>query len=201
MDDPQEDLLQRLLSGIGRGESVKQSDLHALWRELLPGQDLASLRGLKVFEEFFLLSIDPARPVELEMRAGGWTIRVGEGLLRSGIVGGLLAGLLSASGFPGLPAVVLPAIIPLLFDLEKVRLNAGESELLAELTVKQDLSQLPSTAEELYQALPSSLRDELSLLDFREYLERFYLAGYADRVDDLVVLRGPGKGRLRITFL
>jgi hypothetical protein len=56
-------------------------------------------------------------------------------------------------------------------------------------------------AEELYAKLPYQIRDQLSWLDFVDFLDQVRRAGLADpAADDRLILRAPDSARLRIAL-
>src|ERR1035441_8958534 len=83
-----------------------------------------------------------------------------------------LAGVLAASGVAGLLPLVAPAVLPLLFDVHQMRLTRSRELVLAELQLTPEARSGGLTAEELYAKLPYQIRDQLSWLDFVDFLDQ-----------------------------
>ena len=108
---------------------------------------------------------------------------------------------LAASGVAGLLPLVAPAVLPLLFDVHQMRLTRSRELVLAELQLTPEARSGGLTAEELYAKLPYQIRDQLSWLDFVDFLDQVRRAGLADpAADDRLILRAPDSARLRIAL-
>jgi len=119
-----------------------------------------------------------------------------------GVLGGaLLAGLLVAVGATGIPAAVLAAVVPTLFDVEKVRLTPRQEYILADLVGHKDALDGTLSTDQLYDRLPPETQAEVSRLDFAEFLDACRRAGLADYgPDGTVTLKPSDKARFRITW-
>src|SRR4051812_56835 len=103
--------------------SVTSADLEKLWFELMP-DTFAGRRGRNAFLDSVQAQAGGGTPEsQLEFRPGGWQIAIAGSSVQSVLGGALLAGLLVAVGATGIPAAVLAAVVPTLFDIEKVRLS------------------------------------------------------------------------------
>jgi hypothetical protein len=174
-----------------------------LWLELIDDGMPNNEIGFEKFEEMFLRNVGVGNADGvLEFRPGGWIVNVSEGLLKGVITAALLAGFFAMGDLPALPALVLPAVIPILFDTEKVRLTKSEGRLLASLTLHDDVRTGKHSEEALYAKLPVKVQEELSNLDFAEFLEKCRTAGLADvHADNTLLLRPAEEPRFRITGL
>jgi hypothetical protein len=108
---------------------------------------------------------------------------------------------LAVAGFDQLPALVLPAVLPLLVDIDRVELSASEEHLLANLRLRPDVVKQAHSPEGLYAELPDELREQVSLLDFLDFVQRLVAAGEADESGDEIVVRDasdPAWVRVRI---
>jgi hypothetical protein len=181
-------------------ESITREQLRDIWSALIPGESDEIEIGYEVFEDIFLRSISAKQPAGLDFRLGGWVLNVSEGLLKTSIVGAILAGLLAVGKFPDLPALVLPTIIPFLFEPSRVRLTQSERNILAVLTLREDVRSRKHAPDVLFEMLPPEIRRELSRLDFMDFLEKCHSAGVADIDDDeTALLRPVDTARFRIT--
>ncbi|WP_344014836.1 hypothetical protein [Streptomyces thermospinosisporus] len=71
------------------------------------------------------------------MRLGtrlGRAVHLSKGAANTAVAAAVLAGILGYFGI-GLAAGVVPAVVPLLFDLRKVRLTRSQRQVLAELNL------------------------------------------------------------------
>lgn len=137
----------------------------------------------------------------LEVRPGGWVINTTSSLARAAIAAALMTGVMYAGGFDQIPAYVLPAVLPLVVDLDRVRLSRGDRKLLAVLRVNAGAAAgQPVNTDVLYNRLPASVRQEVSPLDFADFTDRLVAAGEADDPGfDDVVLRDQPRW-IRISF-
>lgn len=180
-------------------------DLPSLWSSLTSGageaEDEATSRreGLIAFMEA-AHALDQGSGEELDLRAGGWTVDLSGGVVRTGLCAALLTGVLAMAGVTALAPVVLPAVLPLLFDVRRTRVTAGDRELLAELIAVPRLVGKSFTRAELYRELPDSLKDDLSRRDLANFLDELSKAGLADKVDGAFRLRSPDQARFRISW-
>lgn len=100
------------------------------------------------------------------------------------------------AGFDQLPAYVLPAVLPLLIDVRKVRLSRGDRKLLLELRLSQTPAQaaISWTPDALYGRLPAVVQQQVSPIDFADFVDRLVQAGEVDDAgSDEVVVRPANK--------
>jgi hypothetical protein len=108
---------------------VANRDLPAeIHREVLIAA-FASLTGLPedgaaagVAEDAFLASVGEAR-LELEIRPGGWTVNLSKSLANATVAAAVMVGIVWAAEIDQIPLVVLPAVLPLVVDVERARLS------------------------------------------------------------------------------
>jgi hypothetical protein len=199
----QEDVQSQIDQSLPAGGEISQSALRAFWDSIgLQAED----SGYLVFEDAFLVQVRTSEPETLYFRPGGWIAKASGPAIKTAVVSALLALALAGSQATGIPVLVIPAVVPLLFDLEKVRLTRSEEHILAELTLRSDVR--ASTAEALYNTLPDSVKEQMAPLAFRDFLEKCRVAGLADLQEEPLslvqesryVLRPPGSERFRVTF-
>jgi hypothetical protein len=182
-------------------ETLNREQLRNIWQALTDRPNLGDADlDYEAFESTFLEALAPSEKTILEFKPGGWTVKISEGVLRSTVSAALLSGVLYATGFTGLPLLVLPTVLPFLVDIEKIRLSKGEKEILFQLVLREEAR--AKSARELYDVLPQNIRDEISFLDFQEFLEKCRRAGFADEVDyGKYSLRAGKQAIFRVTFL
>jgi len=181
---------------------VSADDLAAVWAQMFPFQDGAARTGLRTFQTAFRAAIAEGGDEEvLNLRGGGWVVDLRGGLVRTALATAFIAGVLAASGVTGLLPLVAPAVLPLLFDVHQVRLKPSEELVLAELQLTPRARSGGLTADELYALLPHQIQEQLSRLDFADFLDQIRRAGLADRTaDGRLTLRTPNNARLKISI-
>jgi hypothetical protein len=182
--------------------AVSADDLAALWAQLFPGQDGATRTGLRTFQTAFRAAIAGTEGEEaLNLRGGGWVVDLRGGLVRTALATAFIAGVLAASGVTGLLPLIAPAVLPLLFDVRQVRLKPSQELVLAELQLAPEARTDGLTPDELYARLPYQIQNQLSRLDFADFLDQVRRAGLADpAADGRLILRTPDNARLRISL-
>jgi hypothetical protein len=180
---------------------VTSAELEEFWQKLFP-DTYEGRRGQNAFLDAVRgHAQDRSTEAEFEFRPGGWQVKLAGSSVKGVLGGALLAGLLVAVGATGIPAAVVAAIVPSLFDIEKVRLTPGQEYVQADLVGDRDAFDPTLTADELYERLSAQTRADVSRLDFAEFLDACRRAGLADfGPDGTVTLRPSGKARFRITW-
>jgi len=180
---------------------VTNAQLEEFWQKLFP-DTYEGRRGQNAFLDAVRgHAEDRSTELELEFRPGGWQVKLAGSSVKGVLGGALLAGLLVAVGATGIPAAVVAAIVPNLFDIEKVRLTPGQEYVLADLVGHRDAFDPALTADELYGRLSAQTRADVSRLDFAEFIDACRRAGLADSgPDGTVTLRPSDKARFRITW-
>ena len=115
------------------------------------------------------------------MRPGGWRVNLAGGAVKALLVTVVLAAALFFSGADDIPLELLPVVVPLLVDVERVRLSRRDEELLIPLRVASDgVTGMALRHEGLYNRLDPAVREQLNYGDFVDFCERLIKAGYAD---------------------
>ena len=195
-------LHDRLTASAADPTTVSADGLAAVWAQMFPFQDGAARTGLRTFQTAFRAAVAEGGGEEaLNLRGGGWVVDLRGGLVRTALATAFIAGVLAASGVTGLPPLVAPAVLPLLFDVHQVRLKPSQELVLAELRLTPEARSGGLTAEELYALLPDQIQDQLSRLDFADFLNQVRRAGLADRTaDGRLTLRTSDNARLKISI-
>ncbi|MCY1141005.1 hypothetical protein OWR29_23660 [Actinoplanes sp. Pm04-4] len=178
-----------------------RDDLDELWTSLLP-DTYAARQGRSVFLRSVEEGLTPGgRPgAELEFRPGGWEVDLTRAATKTVVASAFLGGLLAVLGTAQLPAAVAAAVLPMLFEIRRVQLKASEQEILADLTGNAEIAD-GKTPDELYAALSPEIREQLSRLEFADFLDSLRRAGLLDQGDgDIIKVRPAGSSRFRITL-
>lgn len=183
-------LAAELEAATGSSEPDRAAVLD-LWAELFGGDGSALDLGL--FEDALSTS-----PDTLQFEAGSWTLDLSSSAVRSALALATLAGGLALLGVAPLAPILLPAVIPILFDLRRTKITAGQEAVYAELRLQPD-ARAGAPATSLYQMLPADIRRNLSFLDFADTLDALRQAGRADRDEHGTVSIRP-RPRFRITI-
>ena len=154
-------------------------------------------------EDAFLDAVSDGEDV-FHMRPGGWRINLSGGATKAVLVAVLLAAALFFSGADDIPLELLPAVIPLLVDVERARLSRQDQELLIPLHIASNgVTDIALRHEGLYNRLDPAVREQLNYGDFVAFCERLIQAGYADDAGYGEVRMRPADDPawLRITWL
>lgn len=210
MQSLQELVNQHLSSKADEEErEFSTSQFRHIWEQLYPADAQPDETLYQICEDVFLATVDPTQQAQLQYKPGGWTIKLSESALKTGVVTSLLGGILVGAGLTGLPALLIPAVVPLMFEVEKVRLTRSEQEVFAELSWRDEAR--TQTADDLYAKLPMGIQEELSKLDFLDFLEKCRRAGLVDEqaspvsvvtpIETKYSLRSSGHPKFRVTVI
>lgn len=167
--------------------TITQKEINKYWSQLSIGNDFKELESLKVVESVFLFQVGIKKSEGLEFINGGWTINLKGGIAKAAVGYAVMAGALTLAGVTnGLALAVLPSILPFLFEIEKVDLNRKEKLILAKLHLREEAREQMHSSEQLYDLLPSDIKDQLNFLDFQDFLDKIDLAGYKETYTEKV---------------
>lgn len=153
-------------------------DADAMWHEIA-GCGLSPFDRQRFFASLRIQLM--ASGHQLNMIEGGWEISLSTGAVKAMLATSLLCVGLISSGFTPISPVVLPAIVPLLFEIRQVRLTMKERQIWISLSVKDDVINSKMSIRELYVQLSDELRQQITELDFHDFVEKCVRAGLADR--------------------
>lgn len=168
-EDEQEVLLplrEFLLASVDDQVSVDADTLLDLLRPLGPFAE--PVRDLA----FLQLTGDSDTP--LELRLGKWRWDATRGAVQSAVTTAVLLPVCVATGTTGIPVVVLAAVLPFLVAVEQIEVRDSDLHVLA--TIRDELF-LPNDIERVYTRLPDDLKHEVTLLEFRDLVQRLTEAG------------------------
>jgi hypothetical protein len=192
------------VDALAQNGEMSYETLIRFWESLPPGSNVTAFL---LFEEIFLAQFPADHQKTLNFSPGGWVVKATAAGIRTAILTALLTLALNAAEAKDINLLVLPAILPIVFDLEKVRLSRSDSHILAELTMNGAVR--GKTTEELYSLLPQSIRDEVAPLAFHNFLENCERSGNATEEsrpltalgESRYELRPPGSECFHVTFL
>lgn len=136
---------------------------------------------------------------DLEFNPSGWRVQMAGKAAQAALVSAVLfAGLLACGVTIAVPATIATAIVPLLFDIERIKLTRREEEVRAHLVLRN--YDRTGTPNELYDALPEEVREELGRLDFLDILAAIVASGHGENEGGEVRIFRSGDGRFAISF-
>ncbi len=139
----------------------------------------------------------------LHMRPGGWRIDIAGTAVKTFISGSILAAALFVNGAQEIPAELLPAVLPLLIDVQRVRLDRRDRELLIPLRqATNGIEGMAVSPRVLYNRLDAVTQDELNYDDFAAFCTRLVEAGELDDagLDDVRPRSAGAPAWIRITW-
>lgn len=192
------DLVTLLTADDTEYVTLASAELEDWWLDAA-GDTYAGRQGLQVLLD--VVRESGADDGQFSFRPSGWEVRLSRAAAQVVLTSAILSGVLAVVGADQLPAAVLAAAVPLLFDIEKVKLTGGERYLLARLRTVPGATGSTTTAEELYALLPEDLRSQTSLVDFMEFLDACHRAGQADvHANGSVLVHALADRKFRVTF-
>jgi hypothetical protein len=194
------ELADQLRAELADDRSVSDAELDRLWWSYFD-ESFATRRGREVFlRTVRYLDTGDAEGGDLDFRLGGWQVDLGKTAVQAGLVSAFLGGVLAVLGVDQVPVEVLPAVVPLVFDIRRSRLTKSQEYVLAQLTVDPAVRGGERTVDELYAAMPPEVRESVSRVDFEDFVEAFRRAGVATTDGGTVTVTTPENARFRITF-
>ncbi len=137
-----------------------------------------------VIEQSFLYLV--GHPADAENLAFGnttWQIKLFPNIAKIATVTAIMSGLLYSSGvvqLAGLAGMVLPAVLPLLIDIDTIKLSVKDNYILTEMHRHKRLIYEEFEPKEIYNKLDSEIQDQISFSEFLDILEVLNLTGHID---------------------
>jgi hypothetical protein len=192
---PLEELVDRMPTTIG------PEQLAEAWRELAGSLELDPNRGMEM-----IISV----PRDLTLRqgqvtdsawGGAWEWNLSDGVSKAAVTSALVAAALMAVGAGvGMAPVLIPAVIPFLFDVKRVRLERTAENYLRIIGARKDVAERCGTAASLYDSLPADLKSAVSRAEFEEFLGQAVDAGHAKAADECFEVLPNGETAFRIAI-
>jgi hypothetical protein len=192
---PASDQLDGLLDVAGlHGPLLQSHQIEELWRWVGGGDEL-------LFDDFLHALAQTCAPTwdddtvpadRLALRLGHWRIDLGKEGVRAGLLTAVAAAALVRRGLTDLGIVFATAVLPSIFDIERIELSPGDRRLLLELRAKPALREGFTTEDNLYASLPAETRHVINRYDFADFIQRLRDAGLTDAPsEDWLRLRDP----------
>lgn len=192
-DTANSEALVKLLASAGvNGGSLTSGELESFWRER--GRGASPTEFMRAVVQSCSPDLDDATiPADvLGLQLGSWRIDLTKQTVQAGLLTAIAATSLVGHGFSELGIVFTTAVLPAVFDIQRIELSAGDRRLLVELRVKDALTQGYATSDELYSSLPAATRQHVNPYDFADFVERLEAAGLTDKSSSGTIrLLGP----------
>lgn len=158
--------------------------------------------GIRVAIEqsFLYLTGHPADAEALAFGDTNWRIKITPNLAKSSIVAAVMIGLLHAAGATQLASLVLPAVLPLLVDIEAIRLSVKDDLILAEMRRNDNLQDKEFWPQEIYDQLSLATQEQFTFSEFVEVLDALALSGNMGWDQKTGLFRLNDKRKMRIIF-
>ena len=180
---------------------ISEENLDLYWKMLTFNDSTieSNLSKIIFFDEFERYNI--AHNSSFNFNTNGWVVYLKSGLIKSAIFAPALYGLLNYLGITSdLPSIIVPTIIPLLFEIEQIKISKEEEEVLINLRSKVDDKKYYSE-EELYYSLSNNIRKQISFLSFKNFVDKFYSGGLITKnTKDKFMVAMKGRGKFKIVF-
>lgn len=137
------------------------------------------------------------------MRPGGWRVNVVGSIAKSVLAGSLLGAVLFINGAHDIPLELYPAVLPLLIDVERVRLSRRDRDMLIPLRIAaQGVEGRALSPHVLYNRIEPTVRAQLSFGDFQDLCDRLIEAGQLDSAgyDDIRARAADDPVWIRLTW-
>ncbi|MGW5216383.1 hypothetical protein ACWEQA_00805 [Nocardia sp. NPDC004085] len=157
-------------------DSLSLDDIRDLWWSVFDRSTPGAETGLDEFIELLSLSSE----IEgLEFKLGAWTWDVATNTANSILSSLLVGGILQSTGHLHWAGYTLPAILGVLFKMEKVRIESKDKALVLVLQEKTGDDGRPRSIDELYSLLPRKEQRTIAKSDFIAFVERLRETGKA----------------------
>ena len=150
---------------------------------LIIDEDIKSI----IEQSFLYLVGHPKDAEELAFGASTWQVKLFPNLAKIATVTAIMSGLLYSSGvvqLAGLAGMVLPAVLPLLIDIETIKLSVKDNYVLTEMQRHKRLIYEEFEPKEIYNKLDAEIKEQISFIEFLDILEVLNLTGHVDAYQD-----------------
>jgi len=137
-----------------------------------------------IIEQSFLYLVGhPNDAEELAFGNSTWQIKLFPNIVKIAAVTAIMSGLLYSSGvvqLAGLAGMVLPAVLPLLIDIDTIKLSVKDNYVLTEMHRHKRLIYQEFEPKEIYNKLDIDIQEQISFIEFLDILEVLNLTGHVD---------------------
>jgi hypothetical protein len=186
-----------VLSGLPR--ETDEAALLEAWRGMARELGLAQRAGDEALVATARdVTLYAARQLEPAW-GGGWRWNLTNSVVRTTAAAALLGAVFASAGLATLPVLVLPAVLPMMFDVERVRLRRSEEKVLEIIGARPKFFERIGQPEDLYASLPDWVKSSMTLLEFEDFLQTVVEAGRATESGGLFEVLPNSETVMRIT--
>lgn len=168
---------------------------------LSTGNPLVDEKTKTIIEQSFLIFTgNPKNAEELSFGDSSWNIKVTPNLVKTSVVASIMIGLLYATGATQLASLVLPAVLPLLIDIDSIKLSVKDDLILAEMRRHDELKDKEFWPQEIYDQLHPTTQEQFTFSEFLDVLNVLMLTGNVDKDDKTGLFQLNEKKKLRISI-
>jgi len=180
---------------------IDEQYLSEFWKDLTNNSRSIDCNFSKrYFFEYFKNSLDKEKNDSFEFNTKGWKVKIAEGIAKSIINGASVYGLLHYLGvFDGMSTILVPLLIPILVDIENVKLSKSEEEVYLSLPIN-NFKNSYKTNREWYEAIPTEIQKDFTWLNFVDLLDKLYDGGLAEREEKKFKIYSKDENKFRITY-
>ena len=109
---------------------------------------------------------------ELHLRLGHWKIDLARQGIRAGLLSAVAAAVLVHQGLADFGVAFATAVLPAVFDIERIEPSPGDRCLVTEIRLKYAYREGFASEDELYESLPRATREVINRYDFADFIGR-----------------------------
>ena len=139
----------------------------------------------------------------LQMRPGGWRVNVAGTVTKALLATALVSAALAVAGADDIPIELIPAVLPVIADIERVRLDRRDRALYVPVVLASaGLEGQAVNPQIVYDRLDAVIREEVNYGDFLAFCDRLIEAGMMDDggYDDIKPRRAGDVAWIRVTL-
>ncbi len=162
--------------------TFSEKNLLSIWNKLELGEHSFQYYSAKnIYYDVFCDIVEDNVNTDLKFLSSGWKISLSGALIKTAITTALLASAFYLLEADSIPLQLIPAIIPVLFDIERIKLSRGDKYLIGEIYAKKKLRNKFLGIEDLYKKLPNKVKKQLNKKDFYDFVEKLISVGIAKK--------------------
>jgi len=182
------------------GQRIGEAGLLEIWQSVCADLGLPASEGeqavLVTARDATALALDELQPAF----GGAWEWDLTDSVMKTLVVSAILTGVLSAAGVKEMAPIVIPTVLPLLFDIKRVRLERKAERIIRIVGARPEAFNRTGTRADLYKSLPDEVREYLSLHEFSEFIEDALTTGDAKESQGIIEVLPNGETALNLTI-
>jgi hypothetical protein len=181
-------------------ENSNETDILEAWAVLTKELNVSSHHTTSMLQVLRDVAINKTGDMDPAW-GGGWTWNLKEASVRTVINSALLAGVLSLAGVTSIIPLVMPVVLPFLFDFKKVRISRKANKIIEIIGAQENAFKRAGKLPRLYKSLPEDIRAVLTIEELDEFIEEAVDAGVANRIGEVFEVLPNGDTVLRLKIL